>query len=248
MEEIKYIHTEHIHNLNAAREVLPFVFSLRQPRTVVDVGCGTGTWLHVAKGLGATEVKGLDGIYVDRSLLTIAEEEFELHDLTKPFSLGKSYDLAICLEVAEHLPHTAAAQLVKGLTEHSQFILFSAAIPEQGGQHHINEQWPSYWQELFATHGFYPYDVLRKRFWHNEKVEWWYKQNMLIYAPLESKHVMGATPEEEVMAAVYPDLFLEKAHDSKYWRQRLEQVQSDPGIMNSLKSLGRGILRRVQKR
>lgn len=220
MSEVQYVHTTAIHNCAAAAEVLPHVFSLRRPRTVLDVGCGTGTWLRVAKELGAAEVQGLDGVHVDRALLTIAVDEFQQHDLTQPLALGRTYDLVICLEVAEHLPDAAAAELVRGLAAHGDFILFSAAIPNQGGQHHVNEQWPAYWQALFAAQGLYPYDVLRARFWGNERVEWWYRQNMIVYAPRAAEDWLGGPPTPAVLPLVHPGLFALQ-------REQLEQAWAD---------------------
>lgn len=246
MSQVQYVHTTAIHNTSAAAEVLPYVFSLpdQPPRTVLDVGCGTGSWLRVARDLGATHVQGLDGIHVDQSLLVIAPEEFQQHDLTEPFALGRTYDLVICLEVAEHLPDGAAVGLVKRLTEHGAFILFSAAIPNQGGQFHINEQWPAYWQPLFEQQGFYPYDILRKRFWENERVEWWYRQNMLIYAPREAAQWLDTVPAVQVQALVHPELFAlqtsvlhatQAAHQVQV--RQYEAAVYTPAVLPSLKRL-----------
>ena len=60
-------------------------------------------------------------------------------------------------------------------------MLFSAAIPGQPGTHHINEQFPWYWQKLFARHGYVALDVVRPRVRHNPAVEPWYSQNVLLY-------------------------------------------------------------------
>jgi 2-polyprenyl-3-methyl-5-hydroxy-6-metoxy-1,4-benzoquinol methylase len=75
-----------------------------QPNTVIDVGCGVGTWLAVLAENGVADVWGIDGDYVDRALLEIPEERFLPHDLTKPVRLERRFDLVLCLEVAEHLP------------------------------------------------------------------------------------------------------------------------------------------------
>jgi SAM-dependent methyltransferase len=164
----------------SALKVLPVVFRLVRPMSVVDVGCGVGTWLTVAKELGAENVLGLDGPYVRQSRLEICEHEFLEADLSEPPPLNERFDLALCLEVAEHLPPSSAVSLVRFLTELAPLVLFSAAVPGQRGMRHVNEQWPSYWQGLFADRGFVFLDCLRGRFWNDSDVEPWYVQNLLL--------------------------------------------------------------------
>ena len=227
MQEVKYIHDDVVHNFNAAREVLPLVFDLVKPASILDVGCGTGTWLKVAQDLGIADIQGVDGDYVDRSMLKISTSHFQSHDLNKPFSLNRKFDLAICLEVAEHLLPAAANDLVSSLTEHSDLILFSAALPGQGGQHHINEQWPSYWQKLFEKKGYEMQDVLRLKIWNNTKIERWYRQN--IFLVVNKNHSMGKGENKDVLSLIHPELFeavvLQQKEKIKQLRKTIEQLQ-----------------------
>ena len=126
-------------NLSAAA-LVPIVLELIQPKSAIDVGCATGEWLEVFQQNGVNEIFGIDGEYVDRSLLVIPQENFKALDLSKPFTLDKTYDLAICLEVAEHIAPESAANFIESLTQLAPIILFSAAIPFQVGTHHVNEQ------------------------------------------------------------------------------------------------------------
>ena len=112
--------------------------------------------------------------------MTIPLINFKAHDLRTPFTLNRKFDLAICLETAEHLPESSSDVLVSNLVSHADRILFSAAVPGQGGQNHINEQWPEYWEAKFAVHGFYFQDTIRPLIWTNPKVEWWYRQNIFL--------------------------------------------------------------------
>jgi SAM-dependent methyltransferase len=205
--EINYIHTEDIHNSIAATEVLPYLFNLIHPESVVDIGCGTGSWLTVAKQLGAKKILGLDGVHVDTAMLRISEEEFLQHNLTLPLKPGQLFDMAICLEVAEHLPGEAAYNIIDIITSFSDVVLFSAAIPGQGGQAHLNEQWPAYWQNKFASHGFFPCDILRQEFWNNDKIEWWYKQNMLLYAKADAISKFNLQTSLTIPVYIHPELF-----------------------------------------
>ncbi|WP_114373947.1 class I SAM-dependent methyltransferase [Elioraea thermophila] len=155
------------------REILPFA-------SAIDVGCGAGTWVKALLELGAEDVLGIDGEYA-RSVLRIPHERFLAHDLRQPVNLDRRFDLALSLEVAEHLPAERAAGFVADLVCLAPAVLFSAAIPLQGGTNHVNERWQHEWARLFADHGYRPFDVIRPRVWTDERVEPWYRQNTLLF-------------------------------------------------------------------
>jgi SAM-dependent methyltransferase len=152
-----------------------------QPRSVVDVGCGTGAWLSEFRQNGAERILGLDGDNIDPSWLVIPKECFRSVDLSKPFDGLGQFDLAVCLEVAEHLPKQSAEGLVRRLVALAPLVLFSAGVPFQGGVHHVNEQWPEYWKDFFKQNGFQALDVIRKQVWKNPEVAYWYRQNMFLF-------------------------------------------------------------------
>lgn len=172
-------------SLSSAREIVPMVMELIRPKRVIDVGCGIGAWLSVFKELGVDETLGIDGDWVDKKMLLIPREDFQSADLEKPLEIERKFDLVVSLEVAEHLPENCAATFVESLAELGPVILFSAAIPHQGGKHHRNEQWPEYWQKLFEDRGYIFVDCIRKKIWDNEKVAWWYAQNIFIVVKKE---------------------------------------------------------------
>ncbi len=167
---------------SSARAILSVVADLVAPRSVLDVGCGTGSWLAEWRALGVADVLGLDGDYVDRNQLHIPEELFLPADLTRSFDLGRRFDLVQSLEVAEHLEAPLADSFVDTLVRHGDVILFSAAVPGQGGAHHVNERWPSYWVPKFESQGFELFDVLRPKVWTDQRAECWYRQNVMIFA------------------------------------------------------------------
>lgn len=171
-------------SLASARLVVPAVLALVPARRVVDVGCGTGAWLSVFAEQCVGDVRGVDGPWVERARLLIPADRFVTADVGAPLppELGADYDLACCLEVGEHLPAAAAPTLVASLTRLAPVVLFSAAIPGQGGTGHVNEQWPTWWAALFAQQGFRPVDCLRPRLWNEPGVQWWYAQNTILYA------------------------------------------------------------------
>ena len=152
-----------------------------QPESVIDVGCGLGAWLAEFSTHGVQEVLGLDGDYVEPSQLLIPPDRFRTVDLSQRLHLDEQADLAVCLEVAEHLTAAPAKSLIQSLTEIAPVVLFSAAVPGQRGTHHVNEQWPDFWAERFNHAGFVAIDCLRDQIWENEDVAWWYAQNIVFF-------------------------------------------------------------------
>jgi SAM-dependent methyltransferase len=168
-----------------AEVIVPLVVSLTQPHSVIDIGCGLGTWLSVFKQHGVEDVLGIDGEHIDPSLLEIPREEFLSLDITRPIQISRQFDVVVSLEVAEHLTHSCAESFVESLTKLGPAILFSSAIPHQGGTHHVNEQWPEYWAKYFQTKGYAVIDYIRNKIWSNEKVEYWYAQNTLLFVRMD---------------------------------------------------------------
>lgn len=165
----------------SAKIILPIVFNEIHPHSILDVGCGTGVWLKIANELGIEDYIGIDGDYIHNDLLEIPKNKFISADLKNTFTLNRKFDLIISTEVAEHLPIENADLFISNLVEHGDFILFSAAVPGQGGTYHINEQPQQYWIEKFAKFDFLPIDLIRKNIWTKKGVDWWYKQNMFLF-------------------------------------------------------------------
>lgn len=205
-----------LHTDGSARVVVPILLELLGPTSVLDVGCGTGTWLRHFRERGVEDCFGVDGDWVDRADLEIPESSFEAVDLERPPQPRRRFDLVLSLEVAEHLSPEAADGFVELLAGSGPAVAFSAAIPEQGGTSHVNEQWPSYWSERFGERGFVAFDPLRPRVWDDERVAWWYRQNLILFVEetrLGDYPQLGE-PSEGLLPLVHPELF----------RYRIEQL------------------------
>jgi SAM-dependent methyltransferase len=196
----------------SAQRIVPLVLDLVPARSVLDVGCATGHFLRAFAEAGIDDFLGIDGDYVPRHQLAIDERRFRAVDLAAGFDLGRRFDLVISLEVAEHLPRASADRFVASLARHGSTILFSAAIPFQGGDGHLNEQWPSYWAERFERHGYRAYDVVRPALWGMPEVEWWYRQNAVLFCD-EAGHAASAR-----LAACAPvgAALLDRVHPEAY--------------------------------
>ena len=199
---------------NMAKIILPIANDVIHPRTVVDVGCGVGTWLAVwQKNFGA-EIYGMDGDYVDRSQLFIDEKNFHAANLEERITLERRFDLAMTLEVAEHLSPARADSFVEDLTKLSDVILFSAAIPAQGGTNHVNEQWQSYWAEKFLRLGYVVIDYIRPKIW-NAQLPPWRRANTLIFVKRSELYRYPELQEfylkhrdGTILDAVHPELWV----------------------------------------
>jgi SAM-dependent methyltransferase len=165
----------------SARGIVSLLMEWVHPRSVIDLGCALGDWLAAFRENGVDDIIGVDGSYIDLKSLQIPQERFKSHDLSRPYYDERTFDLAICLEVAEHLPSSSALGLIRSLTALSPLVLFSAAVPGQGGINHVNEQWQDYWLALFRNEGYLPADIVRHRIWDNSSVRWWYAQNTILY-------------------------------------------------------------------
>jgi SAM-dependent methyltransferase len=169
----------------AATEILRQVFERYEIASVVDVGCGTGTFLRAAAGLGAERLLGIEGPWLEDQYLNNPPIRIVRRNLEEPLRLLESFDLAISLEVAEHLSPGRAASFVADLCQIADIILFSAAIPGQGGVDHQNEQWPGYWYRLFHDKGYEALDLIRPAIWYDTSIPVWYRQNTLLYVNVE---------------------------------------------------------------
>jgi SAM-dependent methyltransferase len=205
--------------LQSARRYMSFLWTIFQPKSVLDVGCGRGAWLKACHELGATRLLGLDGNWNSQSLMVDSAIEFRAIDLNRPFSVEKRVDLTMSLEVAEHLEPETAPKFIECLTDASDVVLFSAAYLNQGGTNHINEQLHSYWAKLFEKHDFCPFDLFRPVFWGDDNVAFWYRQNIFLYIRKESLewHLLtgaGHKPMASIdfMNCIHPDSMSFRRH------------------------------------
>jgi SAM-dependent methyltransferase len=208
----------------SADVIAPLVAKLTHPRSVVDVGCGTGAWAAAFKRLGVADVLGIDGDYCDRQSLEISPNEFFAADVSQPLALTRTFDLAVCLEVGEHLDAQFADQLVANLVSLAPIVLFSAAVPEQGGQHHVNEQWPAYWIDRFASHGYDVLDPFRAALWENTNIAWWYAQNLLMFVSPEAtlNDECGVQPTFAGLPVVHPQLVSQLSWQNRTLRAAIQ--------------------------
>ena len=196
----------------SASEVISVIQSFISPASVVDIGCGTGAWLAEWKKKGATEIHGIDGKHIRPEQLLIDMENFQIADLEKMIYPSRKFDLVTSLEVAEHISPDSAVNFIHSICQFGEVVLFSAAIPGQGGVNHINEQYPDYWIEIFKNENFSPYDFIREKIWFNKKIDACYRQNLLFFVKNEAKEKYPSITmhERTVLPLVHPEHFEKK--------------------------------------
>lgn len=232
----------------SADQVLGYLFEHLAVTSVLDIGCGRGHWLASAQQLGVSSLLGIDGPWVDQAALAGQGIPFLAADIGSAIPAGERFDLVLCVEVAEHLPGERADSLVQELCDRAGMILFSAAIPHQGGTGHVNERYPSWWAERFHARGFVPLDVIRPRFWNDDTVGWWYRQNMFLYVPgerhdaLANRFGVHATPAMDV---VHPENYERKMAVADERHRRHEQRERRPTMRQVLGSARRWLRNRL---
>jgi SAM-dependent methyltransferase len=217
-------------SLASARTILRHVVEWVGPAAVVDVGCGTGSWLAALGELSPCEILGVDRDDIPAALLEIPRDRFMAADLHAPLQLGRRFDLALCLEVAEHLDAAAGDGLLDTLTTLAPVVLFSAAIPHQPGTDHRNCRWPGYWAEGFKRRSFVAIDCIRPRVWDDGNVQWWYRQNTILYvqeSELEGQPTLAALHRghaQEPLPLVHPELYLHLTEGERAGREILREL------------------------
>jgi len=230
----------------SAEIIVPLIIDLVSPHSVIDIGCGTGTWLSVFKAHNVDEITGVDGHWVQDEMLLIPKSCFLAYDLTQSLNIERRFDLAVSLEVAEHLDRRCARNFVSTLVKLSSVIVFSAAIPFQDGTHHVNEEWPDFWAKLFGEHEYVPIDCIREMIWNNEDVAWWYAQNILVFA--EKKYVLNNPKLQRAfeltrvsqLSIVHPGMHLQTAH--------LQAALRSPDLKEVLGMLARLTINAIKRR
>lgn len=202
-----------LHTAHAAKRIFAALPQNLSRDRVADIGCGTGTFLVAS---GASYQFGMEGDWVKPDMLDDPGIVFESRNLEHRFA-GPQVDLVLSLEVAEHLAPARADSFVADLVAMAPAVLFSAAIPGQGGVGHINEQWQSYWAGHFATHGYKPYDVLRDKIWTDEAVPAWYRQNAILFLDDATADSLGLIPSDPALLdRVHPAFWARANRELKY--------------------------------
>jgi hypothetical protein len=199
------------------------------PNTVIDVGAGVGSWLKGCLKRGCQDVRAIEGEWVRTVDVQILKELYLVHNLEDPLPKMGKYDLAVCLEVAEHLSEGRAHSFVVDLTNLSDVVLFSAAIPGQGGTRHINERWQQYWADLFEEQSYACFDFIRPVIWDDPRIRVEYRQNILIYVRKDVAERLNLKREGPLMLNLIHPLI------SRTW---------GPGIAYSCRFLGKALKRR----
>lgn len=196
--------TTHRISSKDAREIVPILLNKLSAKSVIDVGCGTGAWLNAFVDAGLDDICGIEGEWAPTDFLRFSPDNIIRADLVDPPTAHRKFDLVVSIEVAEHLPESSADNFVELLADLGDQIVFSAAIPGQGGNAHVNEQWPDYWHEKFAKHGFAICDI-RQDFWENKNIDPCIRQNLFILL----RHPSGKTPAgyKSPPRMVHPELY-----------------------------------------
>jgi SAM-dependent methyltransferase len=228
----------------SANVIVPLFLRYFQVTSVVDIGCGIGTWLRIFSDNNVRDMTGVDGPHIDKTMLMIDKNVFVTANLAMPFMVDRRYDLAISLEVAEHLPEGRAASFVKDLTELAPVVLFSAAVPGQPGVEHINAQWQDYWRTIFFKHGYVALDIVRPAIWGRADVDYWYQQNTIVYcdnAIIAARPDLHCVSQDVSLNVVHPHLYELKAQEY----QEIIKTLSQPNLRRTIHAISNRSLKSI---
>jgi SAM-dependent methyltransferase len=246
-------------SLAGARHYANIVSSIFRPRSVVDIGCGRGAWLAAFQETGAAKLVGLDGAWLSQNDMLNRFIEFRevnletFHDTTQ---LGR-FDLAISVEVAEHLQPSRSDGFCRLLTSFADSVVFGSAFNHQPGTNHINLRLCSFWGLLFASKGYAAFDLFRPPLWGNDDVAFYYQQNTFFYTRREGEVfnrllMAGITPIENLnfMDCVHPSLlntYAERPLLSKKAMKNFAKANIPERFQGLLKWAKRGFFKKGQK-
>lgn len=213
---------------HSAEEISSILLKKFDIKTVCDIGGGIGVWLNVFKNkIPKKHFKGVlfDGNYISKDML-LDPDLFQECDLEKELETDQKFDLAICLEVAEHISAKRADSLIRDLTKLSDIILFSAAVPMQGGQGHINEQPCSYWRNIFKKYKFTCYDLIRPEIKNDDNIPFWYKNNIFIYTK-KKLSLKEFSQSNDFADFIHYDMYKERLIQIKELEIRLKKKEEE---------------------
>lgn len=206
----------------SAQTVIDILFKkIGKINSVIDIGCGVGTWLKVFQEKGVDIIKGKDGNNLNENLLYIPRKNIVIEDLDYiQQNTDKKFDLAISLEVAEHLKPESSKKFIKSLSSYSDLIMFSAAIDDQQSHIHTNIRPLQYWVDLFNNEGYECFDIIRPSLIEEDNnVDPWYIQNILLFAANKKKDYLysqGFKPRKNVIQFYHPSLLAGYIKQIKY--------------------------------
>ncbi len=231
---MSYRHTHEIDGAIVASElIVPTVLQQLPPiQSVLDVGGGAGAWAAAFKRAGVAKVLVQDDASAAKHAL-VAANEFESVDFRQKFPTPRRVDLAVCLEVAEHLPASRSEELVDYLSNCSDRLFFSAAVPGQGGVGHINCQAHDYWLDKFKSLGYSVFDSIRPLIATNTSIPYWYRQNLFLLS-----RNAGERPSVAALFASDMDLIHKGV---------LKQLEN-PSVSRSLSLLKQAVLSAIRRR
>ena len=175
----------------------------REIHKVADFGCGVGVFLDAAEKIWNAKTVGFEGDWVPKNLF-IPNGVLKRGDIiAEANSMPElSFDLCICLEVAEHFPAEESEAIVDALCRLAPVVLFGAAPVGQGGKGHVNEAPLSYWASAFQRRGYNCFDKIRPNIWLDESIPFWYRQNTVLFMKCDDEQTAPLP-----LDAIHPELF-----------------------------------------
>lgn len=176
MEQINYEQIS-VEEKPFADRLALFMRDVVRPNMVLDIGCGPGHFVYSMRDVGVHCI----GIDIDDRI------RGKQHLLCENILYSKLVsDVAICLEVLEHIPEEDSDEVVDQIcTMFLDTLIFTAAQPGQGGVGHINCQPKDYWLKKFLRNGIRRNTLMEdtlKHYCQQGRYMGWFYNNLLVFS------------------------------------------------------------------
>jgi len=194
-----FYQARHANTRYAAEHILSLVLERLPPvSSAVDVGCGVGTWVPCLISRGVSDVQGIEG---------------RVSVLVPAHNAAPTVATAVRSMLTQSWTNLEIVVIDDGSTDATaDIVIFSAAVPFQGGKHHVNEQWPEYWVQLFARQTYRCFDWIRPLIWNDQEIPVWYRQNILIF--VAERRISDLRPMVSMppmpLAVIHPEIYTMK--------------------------------------
>jgi hypothetical protein len=179
-----------------------------QFNSVVDVGAGVGAWSRAALEMDKA-VTSIDGEWVAGIPGKFERLNYIFQDLNNQVASASPHDVAVCVEVAEHLLPERSPGFVADLCKLAPVVIFGAALPRQGGAGHINCRPHSFWIKTFAEKNYTAIDLFRPKFWYDGRVGPWYAQNTYLFVAPEKLAQFDGFSKPSLVDVYHPKVVLD---------------------------------------
>jgi len=186
----KYYKKKYIKYRSWEKDIGRNIVSMFQPKSILDLGCGIGSYLEGALEGGCKDLYGIELNYDKAKKYITKNISFYIKsgDITKELNLKKKFDCVLSIEVAEHVEMSQVSFFINNIIRYAEkYILFTAAPPGQPGRGHINLKKKNFWIKYIEDKGVtYKDEIVQQcvKAWSDFNTPLYILQNLMVFESL----------------------------------------------------------------